>query len=509
MGFGGGIAYTASMVTDTDTRPADKPLSLRRLLLLHEVAFLFLVTVAALLSGFSAYLWQQTAAESVRLNNSIYLAEQIRGELFIQIQEAIKARVLEDFEALSVYLEYSRNIDRHFNQLRQAAVAREEAEAIQTLQGAYRAIQKEMNKIFGDPYSANYVVRIQLLEPTFSQTLVEGFESGYQEFKRYFNAELRTIERQIRFWTRYAPILIPVIFLLAVVIVFYTSYIVRNRFVQQVATITVGASAIRRGDLRHRIPERGVKEIGVIARAINHMAADLETSRAALIQQERQAALGALVPVVAHNIRNPLASIRAAAQVLERGDDKEWRENRRAIIDTIDRLGRWVNALVSYLHPLQPALRRLPATALLDDTVALLKPRLESRQLRVLRNDRDCRAEIDVDPDLMEQAIYGLLVNAADASPPGGRIILGIAQEAGAVRITLEDEGAGLPFEPRPGDLEPGPSTKKRGTGLGIPIAYKICQSHGWDIRFEKRRPQGTKVTLTIPATAARGGGKR
>ena len=479
---------------------SDNPLSLRRLLRLHEVAFLFLVTVTALLSGLSAYLWQQTAAESVRLNNSIYLAEQIRGELFIQIQEAIKARVLEDFEALGVYMEFSRNIDRHFNQLRQAADAREEAAAIQRLQGSYRRIQREMNKIFGDPYAANYVVRIKLLEPEFSQAMVEDFEGSYREFKGYFNAKLQAIERRIRFWTRYAPILIPVIFLLSVIIVFYTSYIVRNRFVNQVATITVGASAISRGDLKHRIPERGVKEIGVIAQSINQMAADLETSRNALIQQERQAALGALVPVVAHNIRNPLASIRAAAQVLDKVEDQaELRESRQAIIDTIDRLGRWVNALVSYLHPLKPALRRMPVTELLDAAVKLLQPRLAGKGLEVIQDHRGCKARVAVDPDLMEQAIYGLLANAIDASPPQGRITLGLREEADELRITIADQGPGLPFEPRPGDLEPGPSTKKRGTGLGIPIAYKICQSHGWGIRFAKRRPHGTIVTLTAP----------
>ncbi len=477
---------------------AENALSLRRLLLLHEVAFLCLVTVTALLSGFSANLWQQTSAESIRLNNSIYLAEQIRGELFIQLQEVIKARVLEDFEALAVYTEFSRSIDRHFNQLRQTAVLREETEVIQSLQSAYRKIQKEMNKIFGDPYAANYVIRIKLLDPEFSKTMMREFEMNYLEFKAYFNVELAAIDRKIRFWTQYAPVLIPVIFLLTLIIVFYTSYVIRNRFVNQVATITVGASAISRGDLEHRIPEQGVNEIQRIAQSINQMAAELKTSRQALIQQERQAALGALVPVVAHNIRNPLASIRATAQVLEDVDNTdELHESRQAIIDTTDRLGRWVNALVSYLHPLQPVLKQVRVTVLLDAAIALLTPKLHDKNLHIVRQGWECGREIAVDPDLMEQAIYGLLINAADASPRAGEITVAIDERDNRLSIRLQDHGPGLPFEPRPGDLEPGPSTKQFGTGLGIPIAFKICQSHGWDIAFTNIKPTGTCVTLT------------
>ena len=90
--------------------------SLRKLLLAQEVAFLLLLAVTGLLGGLSAYFWQQNSEESVRLNGLSFVTEQIRSELFQQIQAAIRARLLEDVRSLELYGEYSRRIDKNFNQ---------------------------------------------------------------------------------------------------------------------------------------------------------------------------------------------------------------------------------------------------------------------------------------------------------------------------------------------------------------------------------------------------------
>ena len=139
--------------------------SLSHLLLVHEVAFLFLVAVTGLLSGTSAYLWQKTSTASIRINNSIYLSEQLRGELYRQLQEVSRARWSDDDNALEVYYEYSRRIGRHFNQLRRASVTRNEDEEIQALQQAYRKIQIDIYNIFNEP-----------------QKNGQGYEAGYSGF---------------------------------------------------------------------------------------------------------------------------------------------------------------------------------------------------------------------------------------------------------------------------------------------------------------------------------------
>ena len=99
----------------------------------------------------------------------------------------------------------------------------------------------------------------------------------------------------------------------------------------------------------------------------------------------------------------------------------------------------------------------------------------------------------------MEQAIYGLLANAIDASSESGNLEIKIINNTDKLEIQIQDSGSGLPFEPKPGNLEPGPSTKRFGTGLGIPIAFKICQKHNWKLNFKTKEGKGTKVIITAP----------
>ena len=477
--------------------------SLKNLLFIHEIAFLVLVAVTGLLSGIGSYFWQKTSSESLRINSLIYLTEQIRGELYRQTHEVVRARLLEDPNALDVYAEYSRRIDTHFNQLRQTAISHDEDLAIQNLQTTYREIQRDMNNIFRDPYAVNFVVRMKMLNPRFAENMVNHFEDSYAHLKKLLTAKHDRLELTMERWTTYAPVLIPVCFLMAVMLVVLVRRIVRREFVEPIAAVREGAVTISRGQLDMRIEENGVDEVRELAHSINQMARDLAASRDRLVQSEKQAALGALIPVVAHNIRNPLASIRATAQVLDGASDRaEMDEGRRAIIETIDRLGRWVNALVSYLHPLQPNIREVGAGYMVDAAVDMLKSRIADKHLNIEFLHRDVDRVLQADPDLMEQALAGLLTNAVEASPEGGSVQIAFDCDVDAFHIRIRDSGAGMPFEPVPGNLEPGPSTKRFGTGLGIPIAFKICQSHGWDLKFNIREGQGTEVVISAPLSA-------
>ncbi len=474
--------------------------SLKTLLLRHEIALLLLVVSTGLLTGMATYYWQQTSAESVRLNNLIYITEQIRGELFRQIQEVIRARVLEDPRAVALYKEYSQEIERDFNQLRRNAMTREENIAVQGMQKSYREIQADMNKISNDPYAFNYVERMKILDPGFSQRMIARFETEYKQFKQLLSKKHDALEQTREQWIHLAPYLVPGIILLAVILVLMTRRVLRREFVEPVATVKEGATVMSQGDLKHRIPESGVTEIAEIAASINRMASDLETSRDALVESERQGALGALVPVVAHNIRNPLASIRATAQMLEDiSDQDEIDESREAIIETIDRLERWVNALVSYLHPLEPTFRDCTASDMMDAVESVLRPKMQYKNVRIERVNWQEDTQLKVDPDLMEQAISGLLANAIEASPPGTMVRVIFAREADRFYIRIQDSGPGMPFVPDPHNLEPGPSTKRFGTGLGIPVAFKICQSHGWELRFSQPDNGGTEAAIIAP----------
>ncbi len=104
----------------------------------------------------------------------------------------------------------------------------------------------------------------------------------------------------------------------------------------------------------------------------------------------------------------------------------------------------------------------------------------------------------------MEQALYGLLNNAVEASAPGATLYLSVTENDGEVRLALRDTGGGIPFQPEPSELTPGPSTKRFGTGLGIPIAFKICHTHGFRLEFNVEPGLGTEVLIHARRLAAR-----
>lgn len=477
-----------------------RPKSLKNLLFLHEVAILFLVAVTGLLGGLSAYFWQQNSAESVRINAMFYLTEQIRGELYAQIQEMIRARVLEDARAFEAYPEYSRSISERFNELRRRSRSREVDIAIQELNLSYREIQRDMNNIFDNPYIADQFARIQILNPAFAQQMVGRFENRYNAFKQVLTNQHKKLDETLAMWTKFAPFIIPIPLIIAFIIVIYTRQVMRKGFIKPIANVMRGAGEISQGKLDHHIEEEGVEEVSDLANAINKMAVELAENREALIENERQAALGSLVPVVAHNIRNPLASIRATAQLLEHSENQdEIQESKQAIIETIDRLGRWVSSLVSYLHPLKPNLVEAKASELVDAALGLLINKIVEKKIEVTKTGWEISQLLSVDPDLMEQALYTLLANAVDASPVSGKIKISLIHSEDYIEIHILDSGPGLPFEPKPRDFEPGPSTKRFGTGLGIPIAFKICQKHGWNLTFNVIEDQGTEVIVAAP----------
>lgn len=479
------------------------PRSLKRLLLAHELALLLLVVVTGVLGALWAYFWSQTSQESFRLGTLTDAAHQVRSDLFRQIREVTRARLMEDPQALDLYTRYSRRIDGHFNALRRHTASRPESLAVQDMQRAYRVIQHDMNNIFTDPYVVNRVVRLKILESGWERRMVGDFEAAFGALARLSATQHDALERTMRRWTRLSPVLLPIPIAFALGLVMLSRRALMRGFVRPMAEVIAGARLLSAGRLDHRLSGSGAHEMAELALTLNQMAADLAESRDAAVKSEKQAALGALVPVIAHNIRNPLASIRAEAQLLAHADGPaDIREVQEAVIATVDRLGRWVNALVSYLHPLRPHRVAALPWRIVEAAVALLAPKLQEKGIRVEQRRCPDEARVAMDVDLMEQAVAGLLANAIEASPQGGGITVATERLGAECRIAITDQGPGLPFEPRPAGLGPGPTTKRYGTGLGIPFAYKVAEAHEFRLEFSRGPEGGTRVGLVMPLGA-------
>lgn len=478
--------------------------SLRSLLLSHELALLVLVIVAGGLGGASAYFWQQTSTETLRLESLQDAAQEIRALLYREIQEVALARLKADPAAPAMSASYYQEIQDRFNLLRQTSASRAEDYAIQRLQEAFGQLQFNLNEIQEDSYLLNRLVRSRVLDPRYEDSLTSEFEEAYGNFRGLVAQGLADQHARIATWTRHAPVVVPLPILIALALIALSRRRLARGFVRPMQRIMQGTQQIAAGDIDTRLPEEGVSEVADLARGINHMAHELAASRGALVQSERQAALGSLVPVVAHNIRNPLASIRANAQLLAHAEDvREAAEVGRGIVETVDRLGRWVSALVSYLHPLKPQRQPVAVTALFEAVLGLLGPKLAEKRVTIERAEWTEDLCVNADRDLVEQALYGLLLNAVEASPPGAAIVVAVAASGAAVVLSITDRAGGIPFIPNPSDLTPGPTTKRFGTGLGIPVAFKVCRAHDWELRFEVVDNAGTRISIVAPRTPA------
>ena len=229
----------------------------------------------------------------------------------------------------------------------------------------------------------------------------------------------------------------------------------------------------------------------------------LARSQEALIRTEKQAAQGLLVPMLAHNIRNPLASIRATAQVANSPElDQEVRESLLAIISTVDRLERWTGSLLAYLHPLKPQPSATSIDKIIHGALEPLQLRLREKSITLqVTPAKKKDIPIFTDEHLLEQALYNLILNAVEAVPADSELEIGASVNKDMVRIVIADRGPGMPFIPDPHTLSPGPSTKRFGTGLGIPFAFKVCEALRGRITFSNREGGGTLIELEVPSS--------
>ena len=478
--------------------PQERPApALRDLVLAHAVGYIALITLTALIGGTGFHYWKKASDESLRLSVLVEEAQGMRSALYRQTKEVFDAILLGDADAAAQYLEYGGQIQRRLTLLRDTATEENEKQAVIRLDDSYNAIGKRIDDISRNwsRYSARE--RLDVLDTGFEKGSLRRYEEAFSEIETLLAARQHSLQSRLAMVSRLAPWILALPLLAALGLLLWSRYMLRYALVKPILAVQEAATMISQGNLSHAAPESGARELVELARSINRLAGDLADSRQSLVQSERQATLAALVPVVAHNIRNPLASIRATAQVLaDPALSPDLRDGLRGIIRTTDRLEAWTTSLLSYLHPLQPRRIQCDARVLVDEVLGMLNAKLQSRWLQVHRIGWENSVAGFVDPHLVEQALQGLLANAIDASPQGGTIVTTVRHERSHLVICVEDEGPGMPAPPAGQGLAPGPTTKPSGTGLGIPFAMKVCEVHDGRLVFEARTPHGTRVTL-------------
>jgi two-component system sensor histidine kinase HydH len=237
---------------------------------------------------------------------------------------------------------------------------------------------------------------------------------------------------------------------------------------------------------------------GVVRRADRVM----REQQARLAESQALASAVELAGAVAHNLRNPLASIRTAAEMMDgRGAAAEQAEHREDIIASVDRANRWITELVRVSHASQLPLEAVPTAPMWRDCLQELQQEMDRQAVRWQLQEGEAPA-VRAHPAMLRQILLSVLANAIEAMPGGGPLVIGWRPAHGRLEMTVDDAGTGISEEARKALFRPFFSTKSGGLGIGLALARRTLAQWGGVIELRSRNGSGSRVTITLPLAA-------
>ena len=219
-----------------------------------------------------------------------------------------------------------------------------------------------------------------------------------------------------------------------------------------------------------------------------------------IIQAQKLAAIGEMAASVGHEIKNPLAGISGAIEILK--DTLSDEDSRRQVMDDIlsevQRLDNTVRDLLAFSKPWNPDTQLCNPQEIVERVSSSFREKEEFNDLKFLFDDK-CTTTVRIDPWLFEKVLWNLLDNASDAMSGSGEIQFGFEETPGFLTLTIRDSGHGVSPEHQEDVFRPFFTTKSRGTGLGLAICKKIMDAHGGTISLFSIPRKGTKVSVQFP----------
>jgi signal transduction histidine kinase len=228
--------------------------------------------------------------------------------------------------------------------------------------------------------------------------------------------------------------------------------------------------------------------------------AQVEQAEEAARRSDRLAALGTLSAGLAHELRNPLGTIKASSEMLGRqvgGENEVAREMSGFIASEVDRCNSLITRFLQFARPLQPHLETADLAQTLDRAVALVER--ESPGVAIYRNYAPEIPPFPIDAELMERVFYNLVLNAAQATAQGGAVTVKTRAAGGAAEVAVIDRGSGIDAKNLDTIFNPFFTTKPQGTGLGLAIVAKIVDEHGGKITVESEPGKGSIFRVLLP----------
>jgi len=264
---------------------------------------------------------------------------------------------------------------------------------------------------------------------------------------------------------------------------------------------------LKSGDLNFRIKTPLKDEFAEVASAFNEMAHTLKEQMRQMQRTDQMAVCGQLAAGLAHEIKNPLAGIKAAIEVLSAESTlaKENHDTLLKVLGEIRRIESLMKSLLDFARPPKPQFMRVDINSTLEDTIGFLIKQSsffqnKTKLAEIIRDfDKDL-PEITADPQQLRQVFINLLLNAKEAMPSGGTVRVRTSHDRShSIEIDISDTGNGIPPDILDKVFQPFFTTKPKGTGLGLAISKQLIEQHNGTISVENGQRGGATFRIRIP----------
>lgn len=430
----------------------------------------------------------------------------LENTLYGQIRQVWSYLTGWDKEAKQEFVKLNGIIAEKMAEWKRTVVDPEEARLTQELEGLHLQVKEVADKVFalhdrGKRGEAFRVAQEELKKgilPKLNQTVKEIYRiSRVLGFQKAFQ-EVESIERSTR-----AVLMTLVIGSILLGILF--AVLISRSLARPLEELKRAMDVVGEGHLDHKIAVKANDEVGELARSFAMMTEKLRDAQARLIQSEKLASLGQMSAAVAHGLRNPLSSIRAAAQLsLHRlPPEAPIQEQLQAVIAEVDRLERRIDHLLDFTKPVpfRPVSEKV--NRLVEHSLSVFSEKIAQQRIRRELDLQEDLPEARIDPSQIEQAFLEVISNALEAMPKGGTLTITTrvkeARREKFVEVSFHDTGEGVPEEALPRVFEPFFTTKADGTGLGLAIAKRFVEQNQGTLTISSEAGKGTSVRITLP----------
>lgn len=279
-----------------------------------------------------------------------------------------------------------------------------------------------------------------------------------------------------------------------------------RRLISPIVLFNRAAHRVGKGDFGTAIPEKGVGEIGELATTFNTMSNQLKEQVTAirsaqenLVRTEKLYALGEFSTGLAHEIKNPLTSIKMLIQRAEEQGEPLQGEDLAVIIEELDRIDHTVSRFLRSARQSEIAFTNTDINSLVEDVLAITGPKIEKSGVHIEKILENNLASVQVDGPSIKQILMNGILNALQAMPSGGKLCISTSLTGDGLQCAISDTGDGISKENLKHIFDPFFTTKEEGTGMGLAVAWNIAQQHGGRLDIVSREHGGTSLILTLP----------